>query len=172
MNEGSEEHMSGTREAAMSDEVKEQMTAVLSALQQGLGRNLVAVVLFGSRARGEADEDSDWDLFLIARDLPSRPFQRHLYLKRLLPVDWRGQVTILAKTPEEFDSYLASLFLDIALDGIILYDPQGYIADRLARLRRLIRDRGLQRIQIDGDLIWRWKRFPGLKWSLDWEMTQ
>ena len=79
---------------------------------------------------------------------PQRPFQRHLYLKRMLPPDWRGRVAIVAKSPQEFESCVASFFLDIALDGTILQDPQGYMADRLDRLRRLISDRGLQRRQV------------------------
>ena len=33
---------------------------------------LVAVVLFGSRARGEGSETSDWDLLVIAEGLPPR----------------------------------------------------------------------------------------------------
>ena len=155
-----------------NEEIARQMAAVLAALKQGLGDNLVAIVLFGSRARGEADEASDWDLLLIARNLPRKPFQRHLHLKRMLPADWRGRVAMLAKTPEEFESYLTSLFLDIALDGIILHDSEGYMADRLARLRRLIQEQGLQRIRANGDLIWRWRRFPGFDWSLDWEMAR
>lgn len=161
-----------TETAVANDNIRRQMAVVLSALERSLGDSLVAVVLFGSRARGEADETSDWDLLLIARDLPQKPFQRHLYLKQMLPADWRGQVAILAKTPTEFESYLSSLFLDIALDGIILHDPQGYMADRLARLQRLIRNQGLRRTQIEHDMVWRWQRFPGLNWTLEWEMAQ
>lgn len=161
-----------TEMAVVNNDAVQQTAAVLAALKWGLGDRLVAVVLFGSRARGEADEHSDWDLLLIARDLPQKPFQRHLHLKQMLPANWRGQVAILAKTPAEFESCLSSLFLDIALDSIVLYDSQDYMADRLARLRRLIRDRGLQRTQVRHDLVWDWRHFPGFEWSLDWEMAQ
>jgi ketosteroid isomerase-like protein len=34
---------------------------VIESLRAGLGDNLVAVVLFGSRARGEAGPESDWE---------------------------------------------------------------------------------------------------------------
>lgn len=142
---------------------------VIDALREGLGDRLLAVVLFGSRARGDADAGSDWDLLVVARDLPQRPFRRHLFLKRLLPPEWRGQVAILAKTPEEFDAYLPPVFLDIALDGVVLYDAQGYMAKRLAALRRLIRKQGLRRVQAGRDLVWQWKRLPGLDWSLEWK---
>lgn len=59
-----------------------QITSVIAALKQRLDDNLVAAVLFGSRARGEADETSDWDLFVVVQDLPENSFQRHLHLKK------------------------------------------------------------------------------------------
>ncbi len=145
---------------------------VVEALREGLGDRLIAVVLFGSRARGEADADSDWDLLVIARYLPQKPFQRHLFLKQLLPPEWRGQVAILAQTPEEFEAYLPALFLDVALDGVILYDSRDYMAKRLAGLRRLIREQGLRRVRMGRDLVWNWERPPRPDWSLDWEMAQ
>lgn len=43
---------------------------IVSALREGLGDELVAVVLFGSRARGEAHQGSDWDVLVIANGLP------------------------------------------------------------------------------------------------------
>lgn len=145
---------------------------VVTALRNGLGDRLVAVVLFGSRARGEADRDSDWDLLVIARDLPPKIFQRHLYIKRLLPEDWRGRVAILAKTPKEFEAGVPALFLDVALDGMILYDPHHYMSHRLGYLRTLIRERGLQRVQVGRELLWRWERPPGPEWSIDWQRAR
>jgi len=147
------------------------LAEVVAALKQGLGNDLVAVVLFGSRARGEADGASDWDVLVIAQHLPGKTFQRHVRLKGLLPVAWRGQIAILAKTPAEFEAHLTSLFLDIALDGVVLYDTEGYVAARLASLRRLIEQRGLRRERLRRDLVWRWQRFPGFDWSLAWEST-
>ena len=142
---------------------------VIASLQKELGDNLVALVLFGSRARGDHRPDSDWDILLIARQLPDKPFQRHLYLKRTLPGGWRGQVAILAKTPAEFEAHLPALFLDIALDGMILHDTDDYVASRLARLRLLIQEQGLYREGRGTDLIWQWQEFPGLVRQLTWQ---
>lgn len=155
----------------MNDE-RETLEEVVAALRQGLDDDLVAVVLFGSRARGEADETSDWDLLVIARHLPEKIFERHVRLKSLLPPVWRGKTAILAKTPGEFEACLPSLFLDIALDGIVLYDPEEYMSERLKNLRKLIEKKGLHRQQIEKDLVWRWDRFPGFGWSLEWEAAQ
>ena len=141
----------------------------IEALERGLGDRLVAVVLFGSRARGEAREDSDWDLLVLALDLPSRLFQRHRVLKQMLPAAERGRISLLAKTPQEFEAPLPALYLDIALDGIVLYDPELYIADKLVVLRQLIGQKGLRRERAGRDLVWRWQEFPGFGWSIEWE---
>lgn len=143
---------------------------VVTALREGLREDLVAVVLFGSHARGEATETSDWDLLVIARQLPGPPLERHFYVKKLLPVSWRGRVAVLGETVEEFESELPPLYLDIALDGVVLYDTDKFVSTRLAFVRRLIEQKGLYRRRLGRDLVWQWRRFPGFNWSLEWDM--
>ncbi|MEW6233456.1 MAG: nucleotidyltransferase domain-containing protein [Chloroflexota bacterium] len=148
-------------------EQKIPMQAVES-LRNALGERLIAVVLFGSQARGDVHEASDWDLLVIAEGLPGKSFERHLFLKRLLPPSCRGGISLIAKTPQEFQSRLPSLFLDMALDGRILYDPQGYGAAKMAALRRLIRRSGLYRERTQAGDVWRWKKTPAQPWRLEW----
>lgn len=147
-----------------------QLMPVVQAFQDRLGDDLIAIVLFGSQARGEATSTSDWDILLIAHSLPVSTFQRHLYLKEIIPSDWRSLIAIIAKTPEEFESHLSDLFLDIATDGVVLYDTNDYMTKRLRGLRQLIRNRGLSREKIQQNFVWRWQKFPGIDWSLDWSM--
>jgi uncharacterized protein len=58
--------------------IPERLQPVLSELKRGLreiyGDRLRAVVLFGSQARGEANEDSDVDVAVVLRDYAS-PFE-------------------------------------------------------------------------------------------------
>jgi predicted nucleotidyltransferase len=145
------------------------LDGLVSKLREGLGSDLVAVVLFGSRARGEAREGSDWDVLVIAHRLPGRTLERAMRIKRMLPSDHRGEVSLLAKTPEEFTAGLPDLYLDIAVDGVILYDTDEYMAGRLRLLRGLIRRKGLRREKEGRDLIWHWREPPGSGWSLEWE---
>jgi predicted nucleotidyltransferase len=142
----------------------------VSALQMALGNGLVAVVLFGSQARGDPTPASDWDMLVVAEELPNKLFERHRHLKRLLPADCRGAISALAKTPQEFEAHLPSLYLDIALDGRILYDPRGYAAERLATLRRLLKQSGLYRERTEAGDVWRWTKEPSGPWALTWEM--
>jgi predicted nucleotidyltransferase len=143
--------------------------SIVSGLREGLGDDLLAVVLFGSRARGEAHEASDWDFLVVARDLPERTLERAFRLKKMLPPLHSGEASLLAKTPEEFTAGLPDLYLDIALDGVILHDTDGYMTERLEFLRTLIRRKGLRREKEGRDLVWRWEQSPGPDRTLEWE---
>jgi predicted nucleotidyltransferase len=146
-----------------------ELSPVLTALKGALGERLIALVLFGSQARREGDETSDWDLLLIATNLPLSSLKRHLTLKRALPPHWRGRVALLAKTPEEFEARLPALYLDIAHDGVVLHDPTGYADRKLARIRQLREEAGLERRERAGELIWDWTRPPAGPWKIEWD---
>lgn len=148
------------------EQLKIPLQAV-TALRAALGKRLVAVVLFGSRARGDAKPESDWDLLVIAEELPERYMERHWFLRQRLPLETAG-VSLLAKTPQEFESYLAALYLDIALDGKILYDPRGFITAKINYLRELIERVGLYREHTPAGDIWRWRKQPTEEWELAW----
>ncbi|HID64465.1 MAG TPA: nucleotidyltransferase domain-containing protein [Anaerolineae bacterium] len=134
-----------------------------------MGSDLIAIVLYGSWARGESQPGSDVDLLVIARNLPHGRFERVNYVHRLTVGRFRRRISVLAKEPTEFEGHFPSLYLDIGLDGIILYDTEGYMADKLARIREIIEEAGLYRVRRDGELMWLWKRQPTLHWAIEWD---
>ena len=83
------------------------------------------IYLFGSHARGEADELSDVDLVIIKQT--SHPFWDRLReVGRLLPVEL-GAVDALVYTPEEFATMLTqgNAFAEmIAAERQVLYGRQ------------------------------------------------
>ena len=48
-----------------------------AALQEIYGDQIERIVLYGSRARGEAQPDSDYDVALFLRQVPDRGQERH-----------------------------------------------------------------------------------------------
>lgn len=148
----------------LSERIQIAQTAV-DALAVGLGRDLISVVLFGSQARQDAQSNSDWDILVIADNLPDSIFMRRLGLKELLPASHRGDISLLARTPAEFEAQFSSLYLDVALDGRILYDPSGYMTHKLSALRTFIGNVGLYRERTDMGDIWHWRYDPVPNWS-------
>jgi predicted nucleotidyltransferase len=49
---------------------REALGEFVEACKEKFGENLVSIVLFGSRVKGYARRDSDYDLLIIARNLP------------------------------------------------------------------------------------------------------
>ena len=141
----------------------------VNGLCAALGERLIAVVLFGSHARGDADEDSDWDLFVIARGLAESDWDRHLFFVNTLPPNCRSGISIVALTPEEFELRITSLELDIALDGKILFDPQHYAEEKLNYIKNLIKNSGLYRERTEAGDLWLWDKQPTGPWALEWE---
>jgi predicted nucleotidyltransferase len=79
------------------------------------------IILFGSRARGEADEYSDYDLIVIKRT--NRPFLERL--QDMVPVlaEFERPAEILVYTPEEYAQMRETGVVWIAeQEGVILYE--------------------------------------------------
>ena len=66
-----------------------------------IGKNLKAIVLFGSRASGTAKKDSDFDVLIIADDLPQDWRQRDTII---LEIDRHGIFDLLLYTGEELEN--------------------------------------------------------------------
>jgi predicted nucleotidyltransferase len=49
---------------------KDALEEFVEACKKKLEKNLISIVLFGSRVKGYAREDSDYDLLIIAKNLP------------------------------------------------------------------------------------------------------
>jgi predicted nucleotidyltransferase len=138
-------------------------------LRDAYGDRLVGLVLFGSRARGDAHVGSDHDIWAVIRGLQPDLVERDEELRRCLFEARLFGVNVLAQTPEEVERNLRSLHLEIGLDGQVLYDPAGWIAQHLAVLRRRIAEAGLWREKRRGRWTWQWQTRPKRSvWAIEW----
>jgi predicted nucleotidyltransferase len=83
------------------------------------------IILFGSHARGDATEDSDVDLLVIARTAAPKP-KRSVPLYSMLR-HYPFSKDILVYTPDEVDAYRhlpASLIARALDEGIVPYEKQ------------------------------------------------
>jgi predicted nucleotidyltransferase len=129
-----------------------------------LGDQLLAVVLFGSVARGDAVAGSDVDLLIVARDLPAGQFARKRLLAAadaafepdVVAAESRGVEVRLARivrTPEEA-ARIVPLYLDMTEDAVLLVDRGGFFAGVLDRLRASLRRSGAKRVRLGATWYW------------------
>jgi len=141
---------------------------IVNCYKDYLSNHLVSIVLFGSHARGDAKETSDFDLFVIAEELPVKVFQRILFIRKPLKGQFAERICIIAKTPEEVLKNLPPLFLDLGLDGIILFDKDNFFKNLQTKIREIIQQAGLQRKKVNGEFYWEWQTPPLKGWEITW----
>jgi predicted nucleotidyltransferase len=149
--------MSEQTSTLLNETLKELAMAYTEVLKEQLGESLVAAVLFGSVARGEAATYSDIDLLLVVSGLPESRLARQRCLE---PVDARFEEELAAlrrqgvltdfspllKTPGEA-ARLTPLYFDLVQDALILYEREGFFSAVLERLRESFRRLGARRVR-------------------------
>lgn len=97
-------------------ELKKRMTHLL-------GADLVHLRLFGSRARGDAERDSDLDVALIVRNL-DRPRRREILDQVAeIELEWLAPISLLLLAEEDYldlKQRERRIALDIERDGVEL----------------------------------------------------
>jgi len=131
-------------------------TKACENLVKRLGDRVVAVALFGSRARGEASEKSDFDFFVVVRDFDEK--NRRFKIYHCLHSVVKRDVTVIDVDEDEFfreDLKIDSLLLNIIWDSVILYDPTGRLRELFERVKGAVKDK-LERYRTrDGKYGWK-----------------
>ena len=127
--------------------------ALLSRASAVVGSGLNAVVLHGSWVRGEATAASDVDVLIVV--------DRNVQLSRELyrtwdaePVSWSGRLVDPHFVKPPTDERLTGLWAEIAIDGQVVFDRDGWLADHLVRVRQAIAEGRLLRRVVHGQPYW------------------
>lgn len=98
-------------------------------------KHLEGIVLFGSHARGTATASSDFDILIVLS--PEVPLKAKLY------AEWESDLAphLSAQFSPHFihlprdASHVGSLWLEVSLEGKVLFDPHSTVQDFLNKLR-------------------------------------
>lgn len=156
----------------------EQFAAIL---RRELGERLTAIVLYGSVARGTARQNSDIDVLIIAGETDKeREATRDEIWKWDDAFEDQPEVVALQKAgyPARLEIYVLSkaqarrgtpIYLDMTLEAIVLYDPEGFFDRRIQQIKRRMAELNSYREWVEQDLyVWHLKANlkPGEVFSL------
>ncbi len=129
---------------------------IIEEMKRYFGSELVSVVLFGSQARGTADEHSDIDLVVIAEGIPTdwRQQDEIIIELKMSPGLIRLPVSIILKSPDVVKASLDAvqpLLFGILKSYEVLYDPSGFFEKQAEIYRERMREWDVREI---GDHVW------------------
>jgi len=136
-------------------------------LKENYKEDLLSIILFGSVARGKWNNESDIDLFIIFSNKSSIRTTINNQLTKIIS-DYERKSKLknskgdrLFSTIQDISLLLKDLhtfrtiFYDIAMDGIILFD-RNHLGDQfLRKIKKRIEEKGLKRVFIkENDYYW------------------
>jgi predicted nucleotidyltransferase len=95
--------------------------AVKAALQDLYGPRLAKVILYGSRARGDAHEESDWDFLVVLRDDDLRIGQEIEFMSytiNRLNLSYRIWISSQPATLKDYRQNESIFYKNVRYDGI------------------------------------------------------
>lgn len=124
-------------------------TKILTYLQDRFKDNLIAVVLFGSRSRQTERAFSDFDLLIIANDLPAEHRKR-----RQVAASIRRELALLIDAtvlgPEAFVASVqncAPLMIELACANEIWFDRNEFFSRNISLIHSIIQTGKLIQLQ-------------------------
>ena len=131
----------------LPDSVSADLTSYVAALHRRFGADLVSIVAFGSRVRGDAKPESDLDVLVVVRGLPRRRWDRYEGIRnvaREVSDEFAEMVSPILLMPEEA-SQVKPYYLGMLAGHVIVRDEGGFFAGVLDRLRRRLTELGSRR---------------------------
>lgn len=165
-----------SRSWAPNDRVVVQVNSVIERCAENLGIEILSIVLFGSRARGDYNSQSDYEIMVLVRD--GTEVEKYIRFTNVIRLELIKEKLFQAKiqvyTPEVFenilyDDELVGTFLYmICRDNVIFYDKMGTftaIKERLARSETKSEEKFLSQCVEFAKML------GSEKWERKWEKT-
>jgi predicted nucleotidyltransferase len=102
---------------------QQALGALKERMERLLGDDLVFLRVFGSRARGDAEADSDLDVALVARNLDSGRRREILDEVAEIELEWLAPLSLILLSEEDFldlRNRERRIALDIVREGVEL----------------------------------------------------
>ena len=106
----------------LSEEEKRAINELIEGLKDLYRENLSRVILYGSKARGDATEDSDIDILIILKrfDRWDEEFEKVFSIVNEICYEHELLISYVIKSENEFTNRNTPLLLNVRREGIVL----------------------------------------------------
>ena len=101
--------------------MREEIKRTILKVAGKYGIEIEKIILFGSRARGDYKEDSDWDVLVITKEKTDWKTRKKFWLEvvRLIPV-YVDLIVVDKKTFEEKSRFVGNIAYESKLEGSVI----------------------------------------------------
>jgi predicted nucleotidyltransferase len=106
----------------LTEKERQAVKELIDELKKLYGDNLSCVILYGSKARGDATEDSDIDILVVLKNIQNFSLER----KKVKEISWRLSykydllLSIIIRSEQEYMRKDTPLLMNIEKEGIVL----------------------------------------------------
>ncbi|KAF0127258.1 MAG: DNA polymerase beta domain-containing protein region [Elusimicrobia bacterium] len=104
---------------------KEALTRLITGLRNLYGANLDSVILYGSKARGDATRDSDIDVMVVLNDYTNRSEEFDKVSRLVYRIeeeyDYALLIAFIIRKKEEYHTRQTPLLLNVRREGVNLW---------------------------------------------------
>jgi uncharacterized protein len=135
---------------------KEALGEFVKVCKKKLGKSLISIILFGSRVKDYAREDSDYDLLIIAKNLPDIKERFYLLEKEESKIwdKYKIKISLLLLEEEEIFSPVNPLLFGVLSGYKVLFGGENF-KKNLQQAKAWIEE--MDPIYVEGEKEWRIK---------------
>jgi predicted nucleotidyltransferase len=106
----------------LTEKERQAIKELIDELKKLYGDNLSCVILYGSKARCDATEDSDVDILVVLKNIQNFSLER----KKVKEISWRLSykydllLTVIIRSEQEYMRKDTPLLMNIEKEGIVL----------------------------------------------------
>ncbi|RKY16990.1 MAG: nucleotidyltransferase domain-containing protein [Planctomycetota bacterium] len=92
-------------------------------LTQLYGKRLSAIILYGSQARGDADEDSDIDVLVVIRGkvAPGREIDRMIDIITDINLKYDTLISVYPVSEKDYRAASSPLLMNVQREGVVVW---------------------------------------------------
>ena len=141
----------------LPSKVKKALNEFVEACKDKFGRDLISVVLFGSRVKGYAREDSDFDVLVVVKNLPDvkKRFDLVEDIEDRIWNKYKIKISSILLEPEEIFEPVNPLLFGVLLGYKVLFGQRNW-KNYLGYVKEWVE--ALNPVYVEGGREWNIKR--------------